>query len=281
LLQRLDRDMVQTSIDRLKLYEPPEGYHLAFSGGKDSIVVKRLAEMAGVKFDAHYSLTTVDPPELVYYIREHHPDVSIDLPEYTMWQLIVKKRVPPTRTMRYCCDYLKERKSKGRLAITGVRWAESNNRKRNQGVISTNRQSYSTDNEETRQMVESCYKTQTTMLNPIVDWTDADVWTFIREQGLPYCELYDHGFKRLGCIGCPMSSKARQELDAYPKFKQAYLRAFERMIQAREERGLGNAVFSTPEQCLKWMTTLNLSKSHAARNYRKLIKDESALSLLD
>ncbi len=73
----INSPLVQKSIERLKFFEPvKEGYYLAFSGGKDSVVLKRLAEMAGVKFDAHYSVTTIDPPELTQFIRKYHPDVK-------------------------------------------------------------------------------------------------------------------------------------------------------------------------------------------------------------
>lgn len=135
------KDKVQVAIDRLKSFEPPEGYYLAFSGGKDSVVIKALADMAGVKYDAHYSLTTVDPPELVRFIKEKHPDVSIEPPKdkdgnyVSMWSLIRKKKIPPFRTTRYCCEVLKESSGYGRMTVTGVRWAESSNRKRNQGEI--------------------------------------------------------------------------------------------------------------------------------------------------
>ena len=138
---------VKKSIERLKAFEPPEGYYLAFSGGKDSVVCKALLDMAGVKYDAHYRVTTVDPPELVRFIKEKHPDVSRDVPRYgsrragwegkpiTMWNLIPWKMMPPTRIVRYCCDFLKESGGDGRMTVTGVRWAESVNRKANQGVI--------------------------------------------------------------------------------------------------------------------------------------------------
>lgn len=132
---------VQASIDRLKAFEPPEGYCLAFSGGKDSVVVKALMDMAGVKYDAHYRITSVDPPELVRFIKEQHPDVSRDYPRYkdgtvaTMWNLIPKKLMPPTRLVRYCCEVLKESGGVGRMTVTGVRWAESNNRAANQGLV--------------------------------------------------------------------------------------------------------------------------------------------------
>lgn len=67
-------DKVETAIKRLQTFEPPEGYYLAFSGGKDSAVIKALADMAGVKYDAHYNLTSVDPPELVKFIKDFHSD---------------------------------------------------------------------------------------------------------------------------------------------------------------------------------------------------------------
>ena len=60
------KNKIEVAIDRIKHFEPSEGYYLAFSGGKDSIVCKELLNMAGVKYDAHYNHTTVDPPELIY-----------------------------------------------------------------------------------------------------------------------------------------------------------------------------------------------------------------------
>lgn len=132
---------VKKSLERLKLFEPPEGYYLAFSGGKDSVVCKRLLDMAGVKYDATYRITSVDPPELVRFIKEQHPDVKREWPRYkdgsivTMWNLIPRQSMPPTRIQRYCCKYLKESGGDGRMCVTGVRWAESVNRKKKQGVV--------------------------------------------------------------------------------------------------------------------------------------------------
>lgn len=134
-------EKVAKSIERLKAFEPAEGYYLAFSGGKDSVVCKHLMEMAGVKYDATYRVTSVDPPELVRFIKEVHPDVVREVPRdangkpITMWNLIPAKMFPPTRVARYCCKYLKESGGDGRMTVTGVRWAESTNRKANQGLI--------------------------------------------------------------------------------------------------------------------------------------------------
>lgn len=273
------KDKVQVAVDRFKAFEPPEGYYLAFSGGKDSVVIKALADMSGVKYDAHYNLTSVDPPELVRFIKTFN-DVSIERPkdkdgnQITMWNLIPKRKYPPTRTVRYCCQALKETGGKGRLVVTGVRWAESPNRKNNQGEITvmskrekekqeliesgnftpTDRGGVvlNNDNEESRKMVEQCYRQTKTVLNPIIDWTDAEVWEFIHEYNVPYCELYDHGYKRLGCIGCPMSGgkKQEEEFKKYPKYKQAYIKAFGKMLASLKE--IKSTEWDNGEDVYKW-----------------------------
>lgn len=134
-------EKVNKSIERLKAFEPPEGYYLAFSGGKDSVVCKALLEMSGCKYDATYRVTSVDPPELVRFIKNQHPDVVREVPRdengkpITMWNLIPRKLIPPTRIARYCCAALKESGGDGRMTVTGVRWAESPNRRANQGAV--------------------------------------------------------------------------------------------------------------------------------------------------
>lgn len=257
-------EKVKDAIERLKAFEPKEGYYLAFSGGKDSVVCKALCDMAGVKYDAVYRVTSVDPPELVRFIKEKHPDVKLEVPHdkngkpITMWNLIPQKMMPPTRIARYCCAELKETGGDGRITITGVRWAESVRRKNNQGLVTITSKAAGrelhdnphfqgtkqggivlvNDNEDSRRMIESCYKRHKTMVNPIIDWTDADVWNFIRWYNIPYCSLYDEGWTRIGCIGCPMARRGNRERDfiRYPKYKAAYFRAFDKMIERRVQR---------------------------------------------
>jgi len=214
-------DRTKVTIERLQQFEPPEGYYLAFSGGKDSVVIYDLAVKSGVKFDAHYNLTTVDPPELVQFIKREYPDVEIHRPDKTMWQLIVENGVPPTQLMRYCCRILKERGGQGRKTVTGVRWAESVRRR-------------------SRRMVENCMTDGTkTFLHIILDWSDDDVWDYIHANNINYCKLYDEGFKRLGCIMCPMRNTKGmlQDAEKWPKYYSAYLRAFEKTLQHRRATG--------------------------------------------
>lgn len=228
LVERLlwgERDKVQIAIERLRQFEPDEGYYLAFSGGKDSITIYRLAEMAGVRFDAHYHVTTVDPPELVKFIKQHYPQVARDWPEMTMFQLMCLPRhyMPPMRQARWCCEALKECGGEGRFVLTGIRWAESTRRK------------------TTRQIVEHCVSRRARLLHPIIDWSDADVWEFIRRQGLVYCSLYDEGFDRLGCILCPMETNPdhiQMQMDRWPQFVKAYVNTFDKLVRLRRKAGL-------------------------------------------
>jgi phosphoadenosine phosphosulfate reductase len=218
-------DKIQMAIDRIKTFEPPEGYYLAYSGGKDSDTILALAKMSGVKFDAHYHLTTVDPPELVYHIRKH-PEVIIEHPKMSMWKLIRHKGFLPTRQIRYCCEYLKENGGKGRMVMTGIRALESIKRSK-------------------RKMIETCYKDPSKhYVNPIIDWTTQDVWQFIKEQNIDYCKLYNEGWKRLGCIMCPMSRNTKQEAKRYPKIADAYKRAINRTTN--------NPLFKNSDEYYEW-----------------------------
>jgi phosphoadenosine phosphosulfate reductase len=245
-------DKVTQAIERIKAFEPSDGYALAFSGGKDSICAYQLTKMAGVKFTCHSNVTSVDPPELVKFIHEHYPDVNFLHAEYpggggyvTMWNLIPKKQMPPTRTVRYCCEYLKERTLTGRFVITGVRRAESVKRSKRGGLevgkSKNDRQRIRLDPDNPDQaLIHLCQTKASRILNPIIDWTDEDVWEFIRGNGFAYPSLYDEGFKRLGCIGCPVAGRKMQlrEFERWPKFKTLYIKAFDRMLDARKAAGL-------------------------------------------
>jgi phosphoadenosine phosphosulfate reductase len=244
------KNKVEVALDLIRHFEPTEGYYLAFSGGKDSVVIERLLEMSNVKYDGHYNVTTVDPPELVNFIKKYYPHIERHRPEKTMWQLIESKRMPPTRVVRYCCETLKEGGGKGRFVVTGVRAAESSKRAKRKDVefdaygsksksATEKREIFLlNDNDEKRRMIETCAIKGKNILNPIINWTDQEVWEFIDVYNVPYCELYDKGYKRLGCIGCPMSTNKIKELEAYPTFKRAYIRAFDKMIKKRREDGL-------------------------------------------
>jgi phosphoadenosine phosphosulfate reductase len=237
---------VLNAIKLLKYFEPKDKpYWLAFSGGKDSIVIHELARMSGVKFQAHYSHTTVDHPEVVRFIRTSYPNCQIDYPKESMWDLIIRKGTPPTRIIRYCCTELKEGAGPREFVILGVRRAESVKRSKREFIeVAKGKKPVEeiikmNDNEEKRNALETCYKHNKRIINPILDWSNAEVWQFIHNLDLKYPSLYDKGWKRLGCIGCPMANN-KVELEKYPKYKAQYIRTFEKMLKTRDDKGMSN-----------------------------------------
>lgn len=216
-------DKIKYSIDLLRKHEAtalkmnPGGYYLAFSGGKDSQVIYALCKMAGVKFKTHFNCTTIDPKEVLRFIHSKYPDVVWHRPEKSMFKLIVEKGILPLRRMRFCCRLIKEVAGTGFVTITGVRKAESFTRTKHKEVLM------------------QCIKGEDKILiAPILEWTTSEVWQFIRNQIGYYCELYDRGFNRIGCILCPVVSsqkKKQRELILAPRFEYAYKKAIKKCME--------------------------------------------------
>ena len=240
-----------------------------YSGGKDSDVMLELFIRSGIPFELQNSHTTADAPETVRHIRKKFYELeqkgikcTIDKPMYkgkqiSMWRLIPIKLMPPTRIVRYCCQVLKEGAGDGRMIATGVRWDESSQRStrgkmeivgrtKKDAIILTN------DNTTNRRFFEKCEMRAKSVCNPIIEWTNSDIWEFIHSEKIETNILYQQGFDRVGCIGCPMASKKRYfEFARYPKYKKLYIRAFDRMVQERLRRGL-ETQWKSGEQVFAW-----------------------------
>lgn len=213
-------DKVQMAIALIREFEKQalalheDGYYVAFSGGKDSIVMEHLFKLAGVKYKAWYNNVTIDPPELVQFIKRYYPEVQwnsvgIPLPYY----MAKKSNGPPTRLARWCCEIYKEQGGTGKFKAIGVRAEESARRKGLWKTVNNNNGG--------------------TILCPILYWSEVDIWDFIRSHNMPYCSLYDEGFKRLGCVGCPMGGKNRlKEFERWPKYEALWKRGFQRYWDA-------------------------------------------------
>lgn len=185
------------------------------SGGKDSAVCRELVRRSGVPHEIIHNLTTADAPQTVLYIRERFREAEaagipceIQYPYYkgkrvTMWSLIPQKKIPPTRLARYCCEVLKEGSGVGRFITTGVRWAESQKRKTGRGIYEAfdrnqaKKLILNNDNDDRRQLFESCRVRSKHICNPIVDWSDREVWDYIRSEKIPINPLYEMGFYRV------------------------------------------------------------------------------------
>lgn len=249
--------------ESLALSYSVNGFYLAFSGGKDSQALYYVAKLAGVKFESHYSLTTLDPPELVRFIRKEYPDVMIDRPEMTFAQLCLKKKALPTILMRFCCAVLKETKGANTVTLTGVRRQESAQRShRNEAEIITHRKNdkFTGTFEQLDQFTRSkeiegvqCVNGKDKIvLNPIIDWVENDVWYFLNEVvNAKHCVLYERGWKRIGCLFCPMANQKElvKEVEQYPKYKALIIRTIHKL---RDNGYMNNYSSLTDEEIFEW-----------------------------
>lgn len=237
-----------------------------YSGGKDSDVILQLAKESGVPFRVTHNLTTADPPDNVYYVRrvfaalrEEGIEAKINIPKRSLWRIMRETLVIPSRMMRVCCSELKERKMPDApYIVTGVRWAESAGRRAKSGIamvynaaararggeqVAAAAGLLTTDDASSRRLFEQCQMRGVRVLNPIIDWSDSDVWSYLGSRGIEGNPLYKEGWTRIGCVGCPLACRRACELAfaRYPKLYKAWRDAVAYVITRRKE--MGNPMF--------------------------------------
>jgi phosphoadenosine phosphosulfate reductase len=269
---------------------------ITYSGGKDSDVMLQLAKecLKPDEFEVINSHTTVDAPPTVYHIRRVFAKLkgqgikaTIKMPVYkgeptNMWKLIVQKKMPPTRRVRYCCQILKESATPHRVIALGVRAQESKGRqgRGDFGIDVTNKNKacfWNTEhvNEVIHEALEAAKVTgkevsepdvtdctfvtaakgkKNVTVNPIYDWSTQDVWDFIKDRNLSVCPLYSMGYERVGCVGCPLATKKqrRKEFFDFPKYEELYKSAFQRMLRQRKDVDGKNVSWKTGEEVFSW-----------------------------
>lgn len=293
-------EKIKRSKEILKLASEMSKYYyhkpliITYSGGKDSDVMLQLARECLDKndFEVLNSHTTIDAPETVYYIRDKFKELeangikaTINYPRFSdgsyksIWALIEKNKMPPTRLARYCCQELKETSTPNRFVAVGVRSAESTGR-RGRNVFSTRgakkSEAFFYDDKHVKEVFEIAKEKQREagggnndgnvwdctfikkakenddlITSPIYDWEGSDVWNFIHDRKMKYNPLYDKGFARVGCIGCPLAGNQKKELEMYPIYKLNYIRAFDRMLKRRKESGKDDVTGKTGRHCWK------------------------------
>lgn len=255
-------DKIQYSIDLLKKSEKmalkmdsENGFYLAFSGGKDSQALYHIAQMAGVKFKAHMNLTSVDPPEVIRFVKKNYPDVELIKPKMSIYDMALKKHMLPTRVMRWCCAEFKEMSGGGKVTLIGIRNQESARRSKRKEVST---QIKGTRTEETfdqwrehkEKMVACASGKDKILISPIINWTERDVWEFLNSNNIPHCSMYDKGYKRIGCVLCPMSNRKQKLRDCkqFPHVRHKWIQTIQKLIDA----GYINHNFQDAEFGFNW-----------------------------
>lgn len=255
-------------------YDSDGGYFLAFSGGKDSQALYHIAKLAGVKFNANINFTSVDPPQVVRFVHRQYPNVICHAPKKSIYDLAVDRGILPTMRIRWCCADLKEQAGAGKVTLIGIRKQESTRRAKRHEVEVSNRQfSGSLDEfhqwqaakikekeeklmkkmrKEGKKVNEDFFSADkenevrcingkdSILISPIFEWTEKDVWEFLNNVvQVEHCELYDKGYKRIGCILCPMSSHKQKlrELKDFPYVKSGWIRAIKRIREGGGVQG--------------------------------------------
>jgi len=284
-------DKEEVAIERLKFGESLSFSHykkplmICYSGGKDSEVLIELAKRSGIKYEVQHSHTTADAPETVRHVRRRFYELelagvpcSITYPMYkgkrtSMWDLIPQKLMPPTRNVRYCCSVLKETSGKNRVISTGIRRAESNQRNTREAIETIapnkankislpdeyeNEQTYFFDDEEQDSdlhgdFLKQCQMQSKISINPIIDWSNAEVWNYLRDCKTVCNPLYQrNNFSRVGCVGCPMAAQARHDgFHRWSQFEKMYKSAFGRMLEVRRAAGK-ETLWKTGDEVFRW-----------------------------
>lgn len=262
---------------------------LCYSGGKDSDIMLDIARhcLKPSQFEVMNSHTTIDAPETVYYIRKVFKELeaegiktSIKFPVFkgertSMWKLIVYNLTPPTRLNRYCCRVLKEVTVNDRMIAVGVRSAESKNREgrntfqtwgknKSEGEYRSTAHTFAMfkldklGREDTHEceMIRASKENKKVVVNPVYTFLDSEVWEYIRTKELEINPLYKNGCSRVGCIGCPFGGdkQQKQQFAQYPKYKENYIKAFDRMLEERKRKNLPftRYEFKNGEEVMRW-----------------------------
>lgn len=257
------RDIILKAVPLALRYDPDKGFFVGFSGGKDSQALYHMMQLCDVPMHAYFSPTSIDPAENIRFIRKNYPEVEFTKIDKSIFDVFREMKVLPSMKIRWCCAYFKEKGGEGKVVCTGVRKAESVRRsKRNEIEVSGRKFSGHMDEFEqwqekrirkkvknlnqdqfsdTKQTEVRCINGKDKiLLNPIIEWSEDDVWEFLNKVvEVPHCELYDEGYTRIGCVGCPMATTKNQikQFLRWPHVKEKWIRA---IMDVRKESILAN-----------------------------------------
>lgn len=200
------------------------------------------------------NLTSVDPPEVIRFVKKNYPDVELIKPRMSIYEMAKKKGCLPTRLVRWCCEEFKEMSGAGKVTLIGIRKSESVRRSKRNEIETGDRKfsgTFDQWSEHQEKMVTCVGGKDKILVSPILYWTEKDVWDYLKRMHIPYCELYDKGYKRIGCIMCPMSNYKQnvKEMRKWPHVARGWKKAIEWLIENKWNK---TTHLSDPEMAFKW-----------------------------
>jgi len=209
-----------------------EGEHtlVCISGGKDSIVTEKLMKMAGLSYSINSTLTGIDPPEVIGFIREEYPRCTFVRPRQSYWHMITTHNPPAGtgRGIKWCCSKIKEIPAQSipiNHRILGIRAEESPARSK-----------YGRTHHWTQTKDSSSARTGQVHHYPIFHRKEWHIWEFIEKHHLPYPKLYDEGFDRIGCVVCPNHHNRHEP---YRNRWPNHFKCFEKYVRIWWDRRIG------------------------------------------
>lgn len=188
---------------------------VAFSGGKDSLVVLHLALNVNPEIAVIFNNTTVNFPETVKYIKNLQQEWGFDLHmtrHKTPFLKTVKEKGWASHEDRWCCRPYKDRPAFRFLEEKGFD-AEITGTTRTESIYRRSLTPFRLPKKGHLQIIR---------INPIYDWNQWEVWMYIKENGLPYNPLYDMKYRRIGCWCCPLNGPTH-----YKRLRKTHPRLFD------------------------------------------------------
>lgn len=224
----IEKEAISYIREKASFYENKD-FFVSFSGGKDSTVTSDLVLRAlNTAQIAHiFGNTTLEFPETLAYIkrfRQEHPKTLLMTAENKEKDFLELCRLigPPSRVMRWCCTIFKTgaitqkiqamfRQKEHIVTFYGIRHSESSIRKK-----------YERESNSPK-------ITKQTVISPIIDWYDSDIWLYLFTRKLDFNDAYRLGYTRVGCWCCPNNSLWSEFLSRvhmakqYQKFREVLI----------------------------------------------------------
>lgn len=169
---------------------------VAFSGGKDSLVVLHLVLQEDPEPVVVFNNTSIEFPETVAYVKRLEKEFGLKIhvvyPKKPFFEL-VKEYGWASHGRRWCCGMVKDKPAENFIKASGI------------NVEVTGITRYESRYRRCVKPLSIFTNSTLVRINPVYDWNEREIWEYIRSNGLPYNPLYDLKYRRIGCWCCPLN----------------------------------------------------------------------------